>query len=114
VHVRETAATVKKEGLEKLYAEWRKKKKEAKALAKAGNGRQRPSPPVVGSKATHNDREVILPLWMKLSDRDQLLDQKIGAMLTVLVSRVSKDDGDFQVKRVMSVNHLSEAADWED
>jgi hypothetical protein len=103
VPVKDTAATLKKEGLEKLYSEWCKKKKERETLAAAS---QPPSGP---------DGKVMLPLWMMHSDRDQLLNQKVGAKLTVLVSRVSENEGNFQVKRVMVVDGLSEEADdWED
>jgi hypothetical protein len=49
------------------------------------------------------------------SDRDQLLDQKEGAKLTVLVSRVSESDGDFHVKGVVLVDNLGDDADdWEE
>jgi hypothetical protein len=112
VDVRDTAATVKKEGLEKLYAKWCKRKKAAKAGAEEGSDGQNPSPPVVDNRANHNDKEVVIPLWMRLSERVQLLDQKPGAMLTVLVSRVSEDDGDLKVRRVIVVNNLADADDW--
>jgi hypothetical protein len=103
VPVKDTAATLKKEGLEKLYSEWCKKKKEREAVAAAS---QSPSPP---------DGKVMLPLWMTPSDRDELLNQKVGVALTVLVSRVSENEGDFQVKRVMVVDGLGEDADdWEE
>jgi hypothetical protein len=114
VPVKDTAATVKKEGLEKLYSEWCNKKKKNR-VAEASNGRQQLSPTVAKNKTNHNDREVILPLRMKLSDRDQLLDQKFGSMLTVLVRRVSENDGNFQVKRVIGVDRLGEEADdWQE
>jgi hypothetical protein len=103
VPVKETAATLKTEGLEKLYSEWCKKKKEREALAAAS---QSPSPP---------DGKVMLSLWMTPSDRDELLNQKVGVLLTVLVSRVSEIEGNFQVKRVMVVDGLGEEADeWEE
>jgi hypothetical protein len=102
VPVKKTAATIKKEGLEKLYAEWCKKKKQRQRAA-AGNP---PSTP---------DGRVMVALWMKPSDRDQLLDQKEGAKLTVLVSRVSESDGDFHVKGVVLVDNLGDDADdWEE
>jgi hypothetical protein len=102
VPVKDTAATLKKEGLEKLYSGWCKKKNEREALAAS----QSPSPP---------DGKVMLPLWMTPSDRDELLNQKVGVALTVLVSRVSENEGAFQVKRVMVVDGLGEEADeWEE
>ncbi|MDA9420635.1 hypothetical protein [Bradyrhizobium sp. CCBAU 53380] len=92
VPVKKTAITIKKEGLEKLYSEWCKKKKQRKA-----------------------DEKVKVPFWMKPGDRDQLLGQKEGAKLTVLVSRVSKSDGDFHVKGVMLAHSLGDDVDdWED
>jgi hypothetical protein len=98
VPVKKTAATIKKEGLEKLYSEWCKKKKKMAAANKP------PSSP---------DGKVMLTFWVEPSDRDLLLDQKQGAKLTVLVSRVSESDGDFQVKGVMLVDSLGdEADDW--
>ncbi len=112
VAVKDTAATVKKEGLEKLYSAWCKKKKEK--LADAGNSRHHSSKKDPKREKIRNDKEVILPLWMKISEREQLLDQKMGAMLTVLVSRVSEDEGDFKVRRVMVADSLGEASDWED
>jgi hypothetical protein len=103
VPVKDTAATLKKEGLEKLYSEWCKKKKEREMPAAA-------SPP-----PSTPDGKVMLPLWMGHSDHDQLLNQKVGVQLTVLVSRVSEIDGNFQVKRVMVVDGLGEEADdWEE
>ncbi|WP_315795686.1 hypothetical protein [Bradyrhizobium sp. SZCCHNRI3043] len=104
VAVKDTAITVKKEGLEKLYSAWCKKKREA--LADAGKASKR--------EKARNDKEVILPLRMRMSERDQLLDQKLGTKLTMLVSRVSKDDGDLQVRRVMAANSLGDASDWDD
>jgi hypothetical protein len=102
VPVKKTAATIKKEGLEKLYAEWCKKKKQRQGAA-ASNP---PSTP---------DGMVMVALWMKPSERDQLLGQKEGAKLTVLVSRVSESDGDFHVKAVMHADSLGdEADDWEE
>ena len=103
VPVKDTAATLKQEGLEKLYSGWCKRKKEREVPAAAS---QPPSTP---------DGKVMLPLWMEHSDRDQLLSQKIGVKLTVLVSRVSENDGDFQVKRVMAVDGLGDEDDeWEE
>jgi hypothetical protein len=103
VPVKDTAATLKKEGLEKLYSEWCKKKKETETPAAAS------APPPTP------DRQVGLVLWMERSDRDQLLNQEVGTKLTMLVSRVSESDGDFQVKRVMVVDGLGEEADeWEE
>jgi len=92
VPVKKTAITIRKEGLEKLYSEWCKKKKQRKA-----------------------DEKVKVPFWMKPADRDQLLSQKEGAKLTVLVSRVSKSDGDLHVKGVMLAHSLGDDVDdWED
>ena len=45
------------------------------------------------------------------SDRDELLNQKVGVELTVLVSRVSEIEGNFQVKRFMVVDRLGEEDD---
>ena len=42
MHVKNTAAIIKKEGLEKLYSEWCKKKSEAKAAAEESNGQPLP------------------------------------------------------------------------
>jgi hypothetical protein len=101
VPVKDTAATLKKEGVEKLYREWCKKKKE--------------TPAATGQPPSTPDGKVMLKLWMQHSDRKQLLKQKIGVKLTVLVSRVSESDGDFQVRRVMVVDDLGEQADeWEE
>lgn len=103
VPVKDTASTLKKEGLEKLYSEWCKMKKEREMPAAAGKA---PSAP---------DGKVMLPLWMERSDREQLLNQKIGVKLTVLVSRASEGDGDFHVRRVMVVDGLGDEADeWEE
>jgi hypothetical protein len=112
VAANDTAATVKKEGVEKLYSAWCKKKKEAKG--DHGDGRRHPPKNHPKSEEIRNDKEVILPLWMKSSEREQLLDQKLGAMLTVLVSRVSEDEGAFKVKRVMVADSLGEPSDWDD
>lgn len=102
VPAKDTAATLKKEGLERLYSKWCKEKKEREALAAS----QSPSPP---------DGKVMLPLWMTPSDRDELLNQKVGVALTVLISRVSEIEGNIQVKRVMVVDGLGEEADeWKD
>lgn len=102
VPVKKTAATIKKEGIEKLYSEWCKKKKQRQMAA----ANKPPSTP---------DGKVMLALWLEPSDRDQLMDQKEGARLTVLVSRVSESDGDFHVKRVVLVDSLGdEDEDWEE
>jgi len=87
VPVKKTAATIKKEGIEKLYSEWCKKKKAA--------ANKPPSTP---------EGKVMLALWLEPSDRDQLLNQKLGAKLTMLVSRVSESDGDFHVKSLMAAS----------
>jgi hypothetical protein len=99
VPVKDTAATLKKEGLEKLYSERRKRKKAAQASTAASK-----------SPST-SDREVALLLRMERSDRQKLLNQEIGTKFTILVSRVKKSDGDFQVKGVMAANGLGEGAD---
>jgi hypothetical protein len=115
VAVNETAATVEKEGLEKLYSAWCKRKKEAEALADAGNGHNEPPQKAPKREKTRNDKDVILPIWMKTSEREQLFDQKLGAMLTVLVSRVSEDEGAFKLKHVMVADSLGESSDdWVD
>jgi hypothetical protein len=104
VPVKDTAATLKKEGIEKLYSEWCKKKKQRQMAA----ANKPPSTP---------DGKVMLALWLEPSDRDQLMDQEEGAKLTVLVSRVSESDGDFHVKRVVRVDSLGEEdedEDWEE
>jgi hypothetical protein len=116
VEAKNTAAVIKKKGIEKLYSEWCKKQKGKKASQQANDARP-PASSANGRTTTlagHNDKRVVLPVWMKLSDRDQLLEPKCGTVLTVLVSRVSEDDGDIQVQRVVSGNRLSDGNDWED
>jgi len=103
IPVNDTAATLKKEGLEKLYSEWCKRKKGGKA------------PPAASQSPSAPDREVPLILWIKRSERDRLLKHEVGAKLTILVSRVSESDGDFQVKGIMGVSSLGEGPDdWAD
>jgi hypothetical protein len=99
VPVENTATTLKKEGLERLYSEKCKKKKATRAPAASS---KRPSTP---------NQEVSLLLWMKRSNRQQLMDQEVGTKSTILVSRVNESDGDFQVKGVLAVNSLGETAD---
>ena len=57
----------------------------------------------------------MLPLYMTPSDRDELLSQKVGMELSVLVLRVSETEGNFQVKRVVVVDRLGEEDDeWKE
>jgi len=112
VAVKATAATVKKEGLEKLYSAWCKRKKQNKVDGR--DDRQHPPKKDPKREKIRNEKEVILPLWIKISEREQLLDQKLGVMLTMLVSRVSEDQGAFKVKRVIVADSLGESSDWED
>jgi hypothetical protein len=103
VPVKDTATTLKKEGLEKLYAGRRKKKKAM------------PAPTAASKSSSTSYQEVSLLLWMERSDRQQLLNKEIGTKFTILVSRVKESDGDFQMKGVMAVNGLGEGAeDWAD
>jgi hypothetical protein len=113
VRVRDTAETIKKLGIEKLYSEKPKKKSQKEARQREGKAEQTGSSPIGRGlpRSGLNDRETYIGFWMKQSDKDQLLESKFDTMLTVLVSRVSEDDGDIQVRRVVSGNHLS---DWED
>jgi hypothetical protein len=116
VEAKNTAAVLKKKGIEKLYSEWCKKQKERESSPQAKDARP-PASPANGRITTlvgHNDKQVVLPVWMKLSDRDQLLEPKCGAMLTVLVSRVREDEGDIQIRRIVSGNRLDGGSDWED
>jgi hypothetical protein len=103
VKVHDTAKTVKKIGLEKLISE-RPKKKKTKAQGKLEQTR-----PV--APRGRNDSEASMLVRMKQSERDRLLEAKFGSMLTVVVSRVKEDDGDIQVRRIASGDHLN---DWED
>ena len=119
VKVEDTAATVKEEGLENLSTKARedsgkpRKKGEAKSRQPDGKIKQTFSSPLGrgAPRAGNNDTEGSMVFWMKQSDRDQLLRSKLNAVSTVLVMRVSEDDGDVQVKLVAPGNHLS---DWED
>jgi hypothetical protein len=115
VQVKDTAATVKREGLESLYAKARKDSGKPKKTreTKTRQVKQTISSPVGRGlpRAGHNDTEASMIFWMKQSDRDQLLQSNLKTAFTVLVSRVSEDDGDVQVKLVVPGNHLS---DWED
>jgi hypothetical protein len=119
VKVKDTAATVKEEGLENLYAKVRKDsgkpKKPTETKSRQLDSKVKPtiSSPAVRDvpRAGHNDTEASMAFWMKQSDRDQLRQSKLNTVFTVLVSRVSEDDGDVQVKLVVPGNHLS---DWEE
>ena len=67
-----------------------------------------PNNPLAG----HNDREVCMPIWMKLSERDRILESKIGARWTLSCVRVNEDDGDLKLSAAMSINNAAE--DWAD
>ena len=119
VKVEDTAAAVKKEGLEALYAKVRKdsgepkKKGEAKSRQHDSKIKQTSSS-LIGRgapRAGRNDTERLLALWMKQSDRDQLLDSKLNTRFTVMMLRVSEDDGDIRIQRIVPGDHLN---DWED
>ncbi len=117
VKVEDTAATVKKDGLEKLNTKAKedsgKPKKTTKSRQPDSKVKQTASSLVGGGapRAGHNDTEALIAVWMKRSDKDQLIESKFGATFTMLVSRVSEDDGDVQVRLIAPGNHLS---DWED
>jgi hypothetical protein len=115
IEAKNTAAIVKEEGLENLYSICRKKRK-AKAAPQVPSAASlsTPAKPTLGG---HNDRQVVLPFRMKLSDRDELFEPTSGTLLTVLVSRVTQGEADFQIVRIARGDHLSEQAeaeDWED
>jgi hypothetical protein len=113
VTVTDTARTIKKLGIEKLYSEKPKKKSQKELPQREGKAEQTsPSPVGRGSaRSGLNDRGTSIIFWMKQSDKDQLLESKVDTMLTVFVSRVNEDDGDIRVRRVVSGDHLN---DWED
>lgn len=118
VKVEDTAATVKKEGLEKLGKTARpnsRKPKKGEAKTRQKEGQAKPTTPSrparTSPRAGHNDTRRFLPFWMKQSDRDQLLDSKLNTRFTVVVLRVSEDDGDIRIQRIVPGDHLN---DWED
>jgi len=119
VKVKDTAATVKKEGLENLNAKARKDsgkpKKPTETKPRQPDSKVKPtiSSPAGRDvpRAGRNDTEAPMVFWMKQSDRAQLRQSKLNTVFTVLVSHVDEDDGNFQVKLVAPGNHLS---DWED
>jgi hypothetical protein len=114
VKVNDTAATVKKDGLEKLRTKASNKpKKPTKSRQRDSSAKQTLSPRTGpgAPRAGHNDTETFMSFYMKRSDKDQLLESRFGAMLTVVVSRVSEDDGDIQVHRVVSGDQLDDFAD---
>jgi hypothetical protein len=117
VKVEDTATTVKEEGLEDLYAKARKDsgkpKKRTKARQPDSKVKQTSSSPVSqgAPRAGHNDTEASMVFWMKESDRDQLWQSKLDTVFTVVVSRVSEDDGDVRVQLVAPGNHLDDFED---
>ena len=117
VKVEDTAATVKKDGLEKLNTKAKedsgKPNKTTKSRQLDSKVKQTASSPVGrgAPRVGHNDTEALVAFWMKQSDKGQLLESTFGTTFTILVSRVSEDDGDVQVRRIAPGNHLS---DWED
>jgi hypothetical protein len=117
VKVEDTAATVKKDGLEKLNTKAKedsgKSKKATKSRQPDSNVKQTASSPVGrgAPRAGHNDTGALIAFGMKRSDKDQLLESAFGTRFTILVSRVSKHDGDIQVRQIAPGNQLS---DWDD
>jgi hypothetical protein len=112
--VDDTAATVKKEGLENLGNKARessgKPKKKGKPRQPHGKVKQTHLSRVGrgAPRAGHNDTEVSMVFWMKQSDRDQLRQSKLNTKFTILVSRVSEDDGDVRVRQIVPGNHLDD------
>jgi hypothetical protein len=47
-----------------------------------------------------NDREIIVPVWMRLSDRDEIGDLQIGSRITMSAIRVGQKSADFKITRV--------------
>jgi hypothetical protein len=59
-----------------------------------------------------NDREVPLVTWVKLSERDQILESKVGTVFTSSFVRVPEDEGDIRLRCVMIARSATD--DWED
>lgn len=104
--VQKTAATVKEEGLEKLYMKARahfgtvKKKPKPRQPSSKGEPTSSTSVSRGAARAGHNDTEVAMSFMIKQSDRDQLQHSKLNTKFTVVASRVTVHDGGVRVERV--------------
>jgi hypothetical protein len=52
----------------------------------------------------HNDRQVSMMIWMKLSERDRIRESEIGTRWTLSSVRVKEGDGDLKVSTALSID----------
>jgi hypothetical protein len=109
VEVSDTARAIKdKGGLEKIVAEAIR----AKSIDRRGPvSSASPKPAINGSIDSRvNDREVSVPVWMKLSDRDEIAEQSIGSRFILTALRVGQAGGDLKIAGVKMASGDTE--DW--
>jgi hypothetical protein len=109
VEVAETARAIKvRGGLEKIISEAMRKKRGGDP--NLGAVAQKVVDSVI-ARAT-NDREVSVPVWIKLSDRDEIAEQSIGTRFTLTGLRVGQPGGDLRIAAVKVTSEDDE--DWTD
>ena len=109
VEVSETARAIKvRGGLEKIISEATRKKREGDP--NLGATAQKVIDSVI-SRAT-NDKDISVPVWIKLSDRDEIAEQSIGTRFTLTGLRVGQPGGDLKIAAVKVTSQDDE--DWSD
>jgi len=64
----------------------------ASAKKKASGKSEATAPPI-----TSNDKDVIVPVWMRLSDRDEIFDSQIGARVKMSGLVVGQKRGNVKI-----------------
>jgi hypothetical protein len=99
VPVSKTALTIKeKGGIDKILAEATRKKRGDGGLDKRQNGQKGSGD--IRSNRTSNDQEIAVPIWIKMSDRDQIAGRVIGTRFMLTALRVSQPGGDLKISAV--------------
>src|SRR4051794_39379314 len=101
VKVADTARTIKaKRGVDKILAEATIARRETDKPNGAGGQQQLKKAGENHERARRNDQELSVPVWMRMSDRDQIRELPVGARLRLVGTRVGQDAGDVKITKI--------------
>jgi len=106
VSVEKTATAIKSRGgIEKIFRETVREDRPNLNKAKGPHGHQvsvgmHKAPVETARQIGSNNREVIVKVWMLLSDRDEIGELPIGSRVTMSAIRVGQKEADFKVSQI--------------
>jgi hypothetical protein len=101
VEVAKTAQTIKKKGgVEKILAEATRKKEQAGLDPDGGCLESSDKAEGIRTSRSTNDQDISVPVWMKMSDRDEIADLSIGTRYILNALRVGQPGGDLKIVSV--------------